>query len=88
MKHQALLTSVAAQTALASAPGCASAVRFDWDRRHLAIWASLYLASGITLSNSGRALFERRAEAVVEKVLAILRQQEKAFREPGNALAN
>lgn len=88
MKHQALLMSVAAQTALASAPGCAAAVRFDWDRRHLAIWASLYLASGITLSNSGRTLFECRAKTVAEQVLTILRQQEKAFREPGNALAN
>lgn len=88
MKHQALLMSVAAQTALVSAPGCAAAVRFDWDRRHLAIWANLNVPSGITLSNSGRALFERRAEAVVEQVLTILRQQEKAFREPGNALSN
>ncbi len=87
MKDQALLMSVAAQTALASASGCAAAVRFDWDRRHFAIWANLYLASDIALSNSGRALFERRAEAVVEQVLTILRQQEKAFREPGNALA-
>lgn len=74
MKRQALLMSVAAQTALASAPGCAAAVRFDWDRRHLAVWASLYLPSGNTLSTSGRALFERRAEAVVEQVLTILRQ--------------
>ena len=59
---------VAAQTALVSAPGCAAAVRFDWDRRELAIWVTLYLPSGITLSNSGRALFERRAETVVEQV--------------------
>ncbi len=88
MKHQAIPMCVAAQTALISAPGCAAAVRFDWDRRHLAIWANLYLASDIALSNSGRALFERRAEAVVEQVLTILRQQNKAFREPGNALAN
>ncbi|MBL8430768.1 MAG: hypothetical protein JNJ95_12925 [Dechloromonas sp.] len=88
MKHQALLMSVAAQTALASAPGCAAAVRFDWDRRQLAIWVSLYLPSGITLSNSGRALFERRAETVVEQVLTKLRLQDEAFRQPGNALAN
>ena len=88
MKHQALLMSVAAQTALASAPGCAATVRFDWDRRHLVIWANLYLPSGITLSNSGCALFERRAETVVEQVLTILRQQDEAFRQPGNALAN
>ena len=88
MKHQALLMSVAAQTALASAPGCAATVRFDWDRRHLAIWANLYLPSGITLSNGGRALFERRAEAVVEHVLTMFRRQEEAFCEPGNALAN
>lgn len=88
MKHQAFLMSVVAQTALASAPGCAAAVQFDWDRRHLAIWASLYLPSGVTLSNSGRALFEHRAETVVEQVLTILRQQDDAFCEPGNALAN
>ena len=88
MNHQAILMSVAAQTALASAPGCTAAVRFDWDRRHLAIWASLHFPSGITLSNSGRALFERRAEAVAEQVFTILRQQEEAFREPDNALAN
>ena len=88
MKPQANLMSVAAQAALVSAPGWAAAIRFDWDRRHLAIWATLYLPSGITLSNSGRALFERRAEAVVEQMLSILRQQEEAFRESGNALAN
>lgn len=88
MKHQALLMGAATQAALVSAPGCAASVRFDWDRRHLAIWANLHLPSGITLSNSGRTLFERRAKTVAEQVLTILRQQEKAFREPGNALAN
>lgn len=88
MKHQAILMRVAAQTALVSALGCAAAVRFDWDRRHLVVWASLCLPSGVTLSNSSRALFERRAETVVEQVLTILRQQEEIFREPGNALAN
>lgn len=88
MKPQAILMCVATQAALVSAPGCAAAVRFDWDCRHLAIWASLYLPSGITLSNSGRALFERQAETVVEQVLSKLRQQEEAFREPGNALAH
>lgn len=77
MKHQALWMSVAAQTALAAVPGCAATVRFDWDRRHLAIWASLHLPSGITLSNSGRALFERRAEAVVEQVLTICGSRKK-----------
>ena len=76
MKPQAILMRVAAQTALVSAPGCAAAVRFDWDRRHLAIWASLCLPSGVTLSNRGRALFERRAETVVEQVLTVLRRQE------------
>lgn len=76
IKPQAILVSVAAQTALVSAPGCAAAVRFDWDRRHLAIWASLCLPSGVTLSNRGRALFERRAETVVEQVLTVLRRQE------------
>jgi hypothetical protein len=75
MKPQAILMSVAAQTALVSVPGCVAAVRFDWDRRRLAIWASLHSPSGITLSNSGRALFERRAETVVEQVSTILRQQ-------------
>ncbi len=88
MKRQAILMSVAAQSALVSAPGCAATVRSDWDRRHLAIWANLCFPSGIMLSNSGRALFERRAETVVEHVLTILRQQEEVFREPGNALAN
>lgn len=88
MKPQAILMCNAAQAALVSAPGCAAAVRFDWDRRQLSIWVTLYLPSGISLSNSGRAFFESRAEAVIEQVLTILRQQEKAFRKPGNALAN
>ncbi|QKV56130.1 MAG: hypothetical protein HT580_01785 [Dechloromonas sp.] len=69
-------------------PGCAATVRSDWDRRHLAIWVNLCFPFGIMLSNSGRALFERRAETVVEQVLTILRQQEEVFREPGNALDN
>ncbi len=77
MKHQAILTSVAAQTALVSAPGCAATVRFDWDRRRLAIWASLYLPTGSTLSNSGRTLLVHQAETVFNKVLKVLRQQEK-----------
>lgn len=88
MKPQAILMCVAAQTALISAPGCAAAVRFDWDRRQLTIWVTLYLPSGITLSNSGRALFERRAVTVVEQVLTKLQLQDEAFRQPDNALAN
>lgn len=86
MKQQTILTSVAAQTALVSAPGCAATMRFDWDRRRLEIWASLYLPSGITLSKSGRTLFEHKAETVFEGVLKVLRQQEKAFNESGKAL--
>lgn len=88
MKQHAALMTVAAQHALISAPGCAAAVRFDWDRRHLDIWTSFHLPSGATLSDEDQALFERQVKDVSGQVLATLRQQEEVFHVQGIARAN